>query len=357
MPQNSVVDSPTELPVTLWVSPVSNLAGVARHILDAARVGVPGWRLEVACPDGPLADRLEEQHVRVHRLQLEQPVPGMVKQLRSIIRTVQPRIVHSHLAKADFLSAMASVGTGARLVSTEHHIPEDPLIFHGTRWKATTRQLAHHVRIRRFRQLTAVSASTKRDMLRYWRPSAPITVILNGVDRPAHPTPREPGLRVLSLTRLAAEKNIEMTLRVFARVVAEHPQARLTVAGEGPMRAQLHNVTASLGLTEAVDFPGFVDPVAAMASHDVLMQPSKADNFSYTLLDAIAAGMGVVASPVGGNPEMLPPQCIVSLDDEAGMADAVVTQGLDMSQRPHLTEAIPTVAEMTEQIAAVYATV
>ena len=342
-------------PIALWVAPVSNLAGVARHVIDVARVGLPGFRLVVAAPEGPLLDELRTVNCPVVALDLDQPLPRVVAQLRRVIKKLAPAVVHSHLAKADFLVTMASAGLPVKLVSSEHHIPEDPLIFHGTKAKAYSRQAAHHARIRRFAQLIAVSESTKRDMLRYWRPSAPVTVVLNGVDRPQHPIERAPGLRVLSLTRLSPEKNVEMTLRAFAKVLETHPEATLTVGGTGEDSDALKQLAAELGLGEAARFVGFVDPVEAMATHDVLVQPSKADNLSYTLLDATANGLGVVASNIGGNGEIVAPPCLVSLGDIDGAAAAIIDQGLHLDRRPTLPATIPTVAQMAEQIVAVYA--
>lgn len=342
-------------PIALWVAPVSNLAGVARHFIDVARVGLPGFRLVVAAPEGPLLDELHALNCPVVPLDLEQPLPHVVTQLRRTITKLAPAVVHSHLAKADFLVAMASAGLPVTLVSSEHHIPEDPLVFHGTKVRAYSRQAAHHARIRRFSQLIAVSESTKRDMLRYWRPSAPVTVVLNGVDRPARVQQREPGLRVLSLTRLSAEKNVAMTLRAFAKVLETHPEATLSVGGTGDDAEELQRLAAELRLGESAQFVGFVDPVEAMATHDVLVQPSKADNLSYTLLDATANGLGVVASNIGGNGEIVGPQCLVALDDVDGAAAAIIDQGLHVGRRPTLPKTIPTVAEMTEQIVAVYA--
>ena len=99
----------TPAPVALWVSPVSNLAGVARHILDVARHGLPGWRLVVAAPEGPLLDELRGLDIPVHTLDVDQPVHRAVADLRGIIKRLDPHIVHSHLAKADFLATMAAV--------------------------------------------------------------------------------------------------------------------------------------------------------------------------------------------------------------------------------------------------------
>lgn len=340
-------------PIALWVAPVSNLAGVARHILDVAAVGLPGYRLVVTAPEGPLLERLRATGCPVIPLPVDGPVSHTVRSLRTTIRRLNPVVVHSHLAKADFLVTMAAAGLPVTLVSTEHHIPEDPLTFHGTRAKALTRQAAHHMRIRRFAALIAVSESTERDMLRYWKPAAPITVVRNAVDRLGSPA-RPAGLRILSLTRLSPEKNLEATLRTFAAVQRVHPEATLTVAGNGPELERLEQLADELGIADSVSFPGHVDPTAAMTSHDVLLQPSKADNLSYTLLDAVNAGMGVVASSIGGNPEILPAHCLAGADDIDSLAAAVVDQAVHPDRRPALPTHVPTVARMAAEIVEVY---
>lgn len=343
-------------PIALWVAPVSNLAGVARHIIDVARVGLPGWRLVVTAPEGPLLEQLRELGCPVIPL----PVDGVgtaksVASLRHTLTRLRPTVAHSHLAKADILLAAASVGLPVQLVSTEHGIPHDRFMYHSALPAVVAMETIHRVRLTRFEHVIAVSEATKRDILHHWRTRTPISVILNGVDRPAEPPVRTPGLRVLSLTRLSAEKNLEMTLRVSALVLGSHPDATLTLAGEGDQERHLRGVAQSLGIAHSVDFPGFLDPADAMASHDVLLQPSKSDNLSYTLLDAAAHGLGVAASPVGGNPEILPARCIAELDDDAGMARIAIEQGLDLGRRPTLPDTVPTVAGMTHRITEIYA--
>lgn len=342
--------------LALWVSPVSNLAGVARHMIDAVRVGVPGWQIVVAAPEGPLLDEIRALGGHVEPIEIGEgvSVPEAVAALRAAVKKLKPAVVHSHLARADILSTMATVGLPVSLVSTEHHISPDRLMFHSNELKATVMETVHRVRLKRFAALIAVSDSTARDMRRFWHAKMPITVVRNGVDRPPGTPTRTPGLRFLSLTRLSPEKNLDATLRAFASIRASHPDARLTVGGTGSEGERLKEMAFSLGVEEAVDFPGFVDADQAMSDHDVLLQPSKSDNLSYTLLDAVAQGMGVAASSIGGNPEILPAHCLA--DDVERLAEVAVEQALNVELRPVLPASIPTVSEMTEQIAAVYAT-
>lgn len=340
-------------PTALWVVPVADMGGVARHVLDVTTTGLPGYDLVIAAPEGELTNRLRAQGCPVVSIPVDSGSRHTVAALRHAVERLQPAVVHSHLARADFLATMATVGLPPALVSTEHHIQSDQRIFHGSAARASVRQIAHHARIRRFDRLIAVSESTRRDMLRHWHPTAPITVIRNGVDRsPARQA--RPGLRVLSLTRLSPEKNLTMTLRVFALVHAAKPAARLTIAGAGPQLDELRSLADSLGISDVVTFPGFVDAATALEQHDVVLQPSLADNLSYTLLDAVNAGLGVVASPIGGNDEILPARCLAPLDDDAGMAAAVIVQGNDISARPDLPSGIPTIAQMCARIVGVY---
>ncbi|MGJ6980369.1 glycosyltransferase family 4 protein [Aestuariimicrobium soli] len=361
------VDALTADRTVLLVVPVSNLAGVARHVIDLMRVGVPGWQLTVAAPEGPLLDEVRSlprarsgvSAVPVAIEPAEGDRPGVrtdlaVRRLRSLVREMRPAIVHSHLARADLLAAMATVGLPPRLVSTEHHIPPDRFMFHSTPARARTMEAIHHLRLRRFRGLVAVSDSTRRDMVRWWHPTQPVRVILNGVDRRrASPRP-EPGLRFLSLTRLSPEKNVEMSVRAFARIAGMHPEATLTVAGAGECLPALRGLAADLGVADRVSFPGFVDADQAMASHDVVLQPSKSDNCSYTLLDAVSEGMGVAASPIGGNPEILPDHCIAALDDLDGFVAVALEQALRPDRRPTLPARVPTVVGMAAQLSDVY---
>jgi glycosyltransferase involved in cell wall biosynthesis len=192
-------------------------------------------------------------------------------------------------------------------------------------------------------------------MLAKWHPRVDPVVIPNGVEtatrtqsRQAHSSPR-----VLSLSRLSPEKQLPELLHAFAELQRRDPGARLTVAGEGPEREAAEAMTKALGLEHAVSFPGFLDASEAMSAADVVVQLSAWENCSYTLLDAVAAGLGVVATPVGGNPEILPEACLARATDPRAVAAAIVSQASNEA-RPALPEGWPSREEMAARIAAAY---
>lgn len=338
----------------LWVTPVSNLAGVARHVLDATSGGLPGWDVVVATPEGPLLNALRQRGVRVHPVRIgpEVGTTEAIRNLRAVIREYKPQIVHGHLARADLLAAAATVGLPPKLVSTEHGIAADPQLYNASAFTARLKQAIHWARGQRTDAILGVSQSTCDLVRKTWRPRAQIVLARNGIDRPEE-RKNEAGQRFLSLCRLSHEKNITHLLEAFAMAQRMLPGSSLTIAGDGPLRLELEILARELKLQD-VTFPGHVDADSALASHDVVAQLSAWENASYTLLDATANGLGVVATPVGGNPEFLPLPCLAGARDPERVAGLMVDQAKDLWRRPQLPEAWPTIDQMKATIVTVY---
>ena len=331
-------------PIALWCVPVPEIGGVARHVLDAARQGIPGYRIVVLCPEGPLAKALRGQGSAVvtGAFGTGAGFAASARTLRHLVRTLGPAVVHTHLAFADVVAAAAlgpsrlagprRRGRGPVLASTEHGIAPDDSVYQSSTPRARVMNLVHGVRLRVTDVKLAVSASTAEVMAAKWGARG-VRVVRNGVDAPAlrrrFDAARMPGapgvLRVLSLSRLAPEKNLDVLLEAFARVREQVPEATLEVAGEGPLRSQLEDRARALGVAEAVRFVGFADPIAAMGRADVLAQLSAWENLSYALLDAAAVGLPVVATDVGGNAEVLPVGSLVGSPEPETIARKLMT--------------------------------
>ncbi|MFA5631083.1 MAG: glycosyltransferase family 4 protein [Porticoccaceae bacterium] len=98
---------------------------------------------------------------------------------------------------------------------------------------------------------------------------------------------------------------IDTAIRAFAQVFRSDPALRLRIAGSGPARASLHNLAAQLGVSGAVTFEGRLDRqgiVALYAEADAFINPSTVDNMPNSVLEALACGLPVISSAVGGVP-------------------------------------------------------
>ena len=133
---------------------------------------------------------------------------------------------------------------------------------------------------------------------------------------------------VVNVARLSSEKDPANLLRAAARVAAADPTFRLELAGDGPLRGELSALAESLGIAGLVKFLGDVRDVPALLSRaSLFVLPSKAEGISLTLLEAMATGLPVVATSVGGNPEVVvhgQTGHLVPSEDPAGLAEAIL---------------------------------
>lgn len=358
----------------LWVVPVPDFGGVARHVLDVARTGIPGYRLVVCAPEGKLTESLRELNIPVHAV-LFGPSRGFRTSFASLTHVIEqekPAIVHSHLAYADVIAAAVVNSLKMRrlanrsltvptLITTEHGIAGDDAVYHGTSWRSKLMEQVHRVRLWGTNAAIAVSRSTAEQMRRKWG-ARRVNIIYNGVDAPRlraavhkHRVPTEPDApRILSLSRLSPEKGIDVLIEAFAQLRTVYPKAHLEIAGEGDLADTLAQQVRELHISDAVTFSGFVDPLEAMGRSDMVVQLSIWENCSYTLLDAKAAGLKTVATNVGGNPEILAPNELVNRRQNA-FCDSVL-EALMWNCEASASSAWTWVtnAEMTAQIAELY---
>jgi len=114
--------------------------------------------------------------------------------------------------------------------------------------------------------------------------------------------------------RLDAVKNHAVLLRAFRairdRVPGGGERLRLIIAGDGPLRSDLESLAADLGVARQVEFVGVRNDVPqVMRALDVFVLPSVNEGISNTILEAMATGLPVIASRVGGNPELVTDGC------------------------------------------------
>jgi glycosyltransferase involved in cell wall biosynthesis len=144
---------------------------------------------------------------------------------------------------------------------------------------------------------------------------------------PALP-PRLGVRRVGMVARMNARyKNHSGFLRIAARIHAQMPEIEFSLAGDGPLRHEIEHEAQSLGLGGRVTFLGDRrDIPSVLAAMDVAVLTSDSEGLSNVILEAMAAGLPVVAYDVGGNGELVNEQrgALIAPGDEAGFADAVM---------------------------------
>jgi len=303
--------------------------GLERVVLHLAREMIGrGHDVTICCYDerGDLADRAEQAGAHVEILPRRAGLDaGYVRRLARWLRQRRPDVLHMHNETALFYGTLA--GRLARvpyLIYTEHDgvFPRSL----GARW-------ANRTLVRWLTQAVAVSEAV-RDL---WCRNdgidpVRVTVIPNGVPDilgAAVRPPREDGrFRIGCVSRLSREKGVDVLVEAFARIRRCTPDAELVLIGDGAQRAALEQQAADSGVAGHVQFLGTRDDVPALlATFDAYVLPSRTEGLPMALLEAMAAGLPVVATAVGGVPEVIVDGengLLTGPEDPGALADAVV---------------------------------
>ncbi|MGY1681169.1 glycosyltransferase family 4 protein [Geodermatophilus sp. SYSU D01176] len=294
------------LPVLLAVDSLDG-GGAERCVVDLAlALQRRGWPVHVACSvGGARAGVLADAGVPVSVL-LDEPVTRRVsgryeRALRELVAELRPAVVHAQLFASAAAAAHAVRDLAVPLVVTEY--TEGP-------WRDGRARAVSGLVYRQAERVVAVSSAI-RDLLVTDYGVAPERVEVLLPTTPAPPAadgpPPSSGHPAVGLVgRLVPEKGVDVFLRAAALVSAVVPQARFLVVGDGPLRPDLEHRAAVLGLAGAVTFTGYrSDAARLLAGLDVLAVPSRSDGSPLVVCEAMAAGIPVVASRVGGLPDLV----------------------------------------------------
>jgi len=305
----------------------SDLAGGQRVALQLARAARDrGDEVSFVAPvAGPFVDaaRAEDFSVmivdvrRTHRL-------GSAVRLARHLRRARAHVLHTHaLAAANALSRIA-----ARLARV-------PVISHlhiENQFRPATAPLLRpldNATARMCARLVAVSEDTKRAYERQGYPRGRIEVVHNGVELPPNgAAPRNDRPLIGEIARLCDVKG----QRELIEALAELPHARLVLAGEdleqsGAFQTELEHEAERLGVRDRIEFTGFHKDVPALLDRlDVIALPSWTEGLPLIVLEAMAHARPVVATPVGGTPEVVvdgETGLLVPPRNPAALADAI----------------------------------
>ncbi|HEV2815129.1 MAG TPA: glycosyltransferase family 4 protein, partial [Solirubrobacteraceae bacterium] len=291
--------------------------GGAETLLSDFAAGAPaaGLRLTVSFldpdGDGPAADRLRRQGIEPVGLGVRGLVsPRGLRTVRRHVAALRPDLVHTHLNYADLAGGLAARSLGIPAVATIHVMA----------WERTPREwtkeaLSSLVRRTCARRVVCVSESAREAFLaaRWDRPSR-VAVVHNGVLGAARPGAGAAVRRALGIAEdevvltmlsvLRAGKGHDVAVDAVRALEREEPRVRLLVAGAGPAHDEVARLVAPLG--DRAILAGHRDDVMeVLDATDVLLHPTSVDAFPTALLEAAAASVPVVATAVGGIPEIV----------------------------------------------------
>jgi glycosyltransferase involved in cell wall biosynthesis len=306
------------------------------------------YKVELACaPGGRLIDLVRENQMGVKTFKnLVQPLHPVkdilaVADLIYFLRKKRYHIVHTHNSKAGFVGRLAAKITGIPVIIHTVH----GFAFHDQ--EPVWRQLL-------FRNLEKFASHMCDKMIFISQPLVDwalrekivlrrdkIAKVYSGIDLERFsPATEEEKNSVREkwnirhddavigiVSKLWEGKGHEILIRAFKEVKKDINRARLIIVGEGPLDNMLHDLVDSLGLSDSVLFTGFqMDVAAIISSFDVAVLPSYFEGMGRVLLEAMAMEKPVVASRVGGIPDLVKDNVnglLITPGDVKGLADAL----------------------------------
>ncbi|HLF68593.1 MAG TPA: glycosyltransferase family 4 protein [Gaiellaceae bacterium] len=329
---------------------IAGIGGSERHLLellpalrargiDARFLGLDHVR---AAPE-PFYEALAERGVPFERTPCPRDFdPLLARRARRAVRAARPEIVHTHLVHADVYGALAATGTRAVLISTKHN--DDP-------FRAGRLRLVERLVTRRATLVICITHALEGfTRSAVGLPAEKLRVVHYGLDQPPAPWGPSDGPELpddapvlLAVSRLVPQKGLDVAVEALPRVRERHPDARLVVLGEGPLRAELAALASRRGLADAVSLPGRVGDVAWWYRRaSVVLHPARWEGFGLALLEAMLCARPVVASSVSAIPEIVvdgKTGILVPPDDPEALADAATALLAEPERARELGEA------------------
>jgi glycosyltransferase involved in cell wall biosynthesis len=311
--------------------------------LDRAR-----WDVDVACirAEGPLRPRLEAAGVRAWscgRGSFKSPrLLGAVRALARHLRGRRVQIVHCFEFYSNLLGVLAARIAGVPAIIASQRDLGNLRSWHEQRIHSVMLRLATHVLVNT--EATAERLARTRAARR-----GRLTVIRNGVDlarfRPIDAKPARGGTCTIgTLANLRPEKGLLELVEAAALVRRQAPEVRFSIWGEGPLRRALEARSRSLGLGDTVYLHGSTRrPETALRECDIFVLPSLSEACSNVLLEAMASGLPVVTTRIGGNPGLIE-DGHSGLLVPAGDAPALAAAMVRLLSSPELSAKVATAA-------------
>jgi glycosyltransferase involved in cell wall biosynthesis len=304
---------------------IRGIGGSERHLLTLlpalAERGVEPLFVGLDDPEWNPADFYSALHVPAVRIRSARDFDPML--LVRLARTLRADVVHTHLVHADVYGGLAAALRRTRLVSTKHN--DDP--FRTGSFRFVERGLGKLAD----RIVTITEALRRFTVEQVGVPGDKVETIHYGLDDLPQPwgenAPDEvpDGARVLlAVARLTRQKGIDVAVRALGSLPGD---TVLVVLGEGPERARLEELARTIGVERRVFLQGRVPDVTAWLERaTLLVHPARWEGFGLGVLEAMLAGLPVVASDVSSLPELVVDAetgYLVPPDDPSALARSV----------------------------------
>jgi len=280
---------------------------------------------------GGLVEQMEALCGSAFRLEMKSPMD--IKAARTLAKYCSENkidLIHTQFARENYIAILSKklFGNKVRVIHTCHiNTPNNTL------WRTMNKFfMGGNERI------IAVCSSVKKLLVQNNYPEEKIQLVHNGVYYREHLERAEQVERpftFISLMRFSEEKGVLFLLESAERLAASSEGFLLTVAGDGPLYDKARDFVRETGLSEIVALPGYCEDVQELlAGADCYINSSSSEALSFAILEAMEAGLSIIATDVGGNPDIVNEHNNCGLLVPYGDTVAMVEAMTDMINNP-----------------------
>lgn len=253
----------------------------------------------------PITDRLENAGIKVIYLGKRRGFDfSIFVKLYQLMKKERPEVVHTHIYAARYALPVAAFCGIPKKIHTVHNIAQQEQAKAG---KIVNKFMFKHCGV----VPAALSEEVKKTVEEVYKLSAEkIPVIFNGVDlsncKVKEDYTKRDEFKIVHIGRFMDVKNHAMILKTFALFSKQHTDAKLQLIGDGELRKDMEQLAQELGVENSVEFAGLQSNVYPwLHDADIFILPSKFEGMPMTLIEAMGTGLPIIASAVGGVPDML----------------------------------------------------
>lgn len=294
---------------------------------------------EVICVYGEPKHNQMEQVILdhgVHICYIRKGLGFSVKALWRVYKELQrfsPDVIHTHLSGAIYSSPWIMLHS-VNMLHTVHNMP--------AREFGKSKRMVMRLLYRTGKAIpVAISDEIRRLMGETYKKTPPVELVYNPVDVERYSSvvkkPHD-GFTVINVGRLEPQKNHKMLVDAFEIAIQKLPFSNLLIVGDGPLRDVVQNYIISKGLKERITLVGRVENVEDyLAGADVFVLSSDYEGLPLSILEAMAAGLPIVSTDVGGVKDIVTNNGILTKKgDAAELAQAIVHLGLSKELKEQL---------------------
>ena len=265
----------------------------------------------------PITKRLEENGFKVYYLGKHRGVSlGFVKKLRSILKCEKPDCIHTHRYILPYVF-LSSIGFSVKIIHTVHNIAKKEVGYF--------RRMLHYLLFRSCKVVpVAIAPKVKDSIVHYYKLDEEcVPMVYNGIDLSAYIKKTNYFLHgggvIVHVGRFSNQKNHKRLIDALAIVHNEFCHVKLLLIGGGELECDIHSYVDSRNLGSDVFFLGKKDSVIHILNDaDIFVLSSDYEGMPLTIIEAMATGLPIVATKVGGIPDMIEDGVSGTLVDPTG---------------------------------------